>query len=59
MSAVIVEACSYFRPTLKPTYCKCGAHRRDHSEEALASVKFWTWGWRSRLLAQPDREECE
>lgn len=53
------SACGYFRPTIKPSYCKCGLHRSEHSAEALASVKFWTWGWRSRLLAQPDSEDCE
>lgn len=54
-----MSACGYFRPTMKPTFCHCGAHRRDHSAEALSSAKLWTWGWRSRLLAQPDEVECE
>lgn len=53
------DGCGYFRPTLKPSWCKCGLHYRDHSEAAKASPKFWTWGWRSRLLAQPDVEDCE
>jgi len=53
------EPCGDFRPSMKPSYCRCGFRKDDHDLDALLPVREWTWGWRSRLLAQPDREECE
>lgn len=52
------EPCGEFRPTMKPSYCCCGFRREDHEESAIGPSE-WKWGWRSRVLAQPDREDCE
>ena len=61
MTTVMLDACGFFRPTVKGNLCQCGWPLRCHAEDVRERAERVgvRWGWRARLLAQPDEADCE